>query len=73
MRDFSKSTFLTKIIHRNKRKNFANVQISGLSEMGDFAQGSGMIQLKATLGRRLTEECFSIIMEMDQYVRLPKQ
>ena len=58
----SKGTFLTKLIHRNKRKNFANVQISGLSEMEDFAQGSGMIQLKATLERRLTEECLSIIM-----------
>ena len=53
---FSKSTSLTKIVHRNKRKNFANVQISALSQMEGLAQGSGMIQLEAAVERRLTEE-----------------
>ena len=65
---FPSSTSLTKIIHRNKRKNFASVQISGSSGMEmKVAQmeKSGLaalvdLELEAALERRVTEECLSI-------------
>ena len=74
-RVFNKIRPLTATIHRNKRRNFENEQISaqsgapmkvaqmerwGLAALEDLVKGSCMIQLESALERRVTEECLSL-------------
>ena len=69
-RVFTKTQSLTATIHRNKRRNFARVQIcvpsgasmnvalmerSGMVALVDLAEGAGMIKLDSALEGPVTE------------------